>query len=68
MSDSLAGMLTSPKTILGTQNHTIHQNETVFHDATSFLPDRWIDAKNEEAMKEAFVPFSIGARACIGIK
>ncbi|KAF2479811.1 cytochrome P450 [Neohortaea acidophila] len=63
----VGGMHIPAGTIVGTQNYTIHQNETAFPDATSFLPERWLDVKNEEAMKEAFVPFSIGARACIGI-
>ena len=33
-----------------------------------FIPDRWIDSKNETTMKDAFIPFSIGSRSCIGIK
>jgi cytochrome P450 len=60
--------LTSIKTIVGTQNYTIQRDTDAFRDPESFYPDRWLEAKNEDAVKEAFVPFSVGSRSCIGIK
>lgn len=53
--------------VVGTQNLTIHQADA-FLSPTSFAPDRWLEADKNEAMKEAFVPFSVGPRSCIGIK
>jgi benzoate 4-monooxygenase len=53
--------------VVGTQNYTIHRNEEAFPNAEEFVPDRWLSKKEGEVSKEAFIPFSIGARSCIGI-
>ena len=55
------------KVIVGTQNYTIHRNEAAFPNPEDFVPDRWLSDKEGEASKEAFVPFSIGTRSCVGI-
>lgn len=60
-------MLTKSKTIVGTQNLTIHQDPAAFSDPQEFKPERWLDKNNEQEQRKAFVPFSIGSRRCIGI-
>ncbi|EXL68065.1 hypothetical protein FOPG_15862 [Fusarium oxysporum f. sp. conglutinans race 2 54008] len=59
--------LTDSETVVGIQNYTIHRWEAAFPDPESFIPDRWLDDKNIAQRKEAFVPFSVGSRKCIGI-
>ena len=61
-------------TIVGTQNFTLHRDLRAFPDPEKFIPERWLEASTYEktveqvtAMKEAFLPFSIGSRKCVGI-
>lgn len=56
------------QTIVGIQNYTIHLNEEAFPNAEEWNPDRWLAKEGEEQRKEAWVPFSVGPRKCIGIK
>jgi len=56
------------QTVVGTQNYTIHRNEEAFPEPESFQPERWLEKEGDERRKEAFTPFSIGRRSCIGIK
>ncbi|KAH7237923.1 cytochrome P450 [Fusarium solani] len=65
---TVAGVPIPKGTIVGTQNYTIHRWEAAFPNPESFIPDRWLDEKNAAERKEAFVPFSVGPRKCIGIK
>ena len=56
---------------VGTCIYAIHHNEDYFPTSFEFLPERWLpgyDLSEEKpaAGKEAFNPFSIGPRACIG--
>jgi benzoate 4-monooxygenase len=67
-----------PGTTISAPLYTLHRNETLFKDATAFIPERWLpndsplsqeyltsetEAKN---LKEYVLPFSLGGRACIG--
>ncbi|KZT65732.1 cytochrome P450 [Daedalea quercina L-15889] len=56
-------------TVLSVPVYHVHRNEAVWGpDAAEFRPERWIEASPErkKQMIDAFVPFSIGPRACIG--
>ncbi|KAG5788182.1 hypothetical protein H9Q69_012743 [Fusarium xylarioides] len=64
---TVAGCHIPKGTVVGTQNYTIHRWERAFPDPDNFLPERWLNDKNVEARKEAFVPFSVGPRRCIGV-
>ncbi|PCH44286.1 cytochrome P450 monooxygenase pc-bph [Wolfiporia cocos MD-104 SS10] len=47
----------------------LHRDESIWGaNATEFYPERWLDATGErkKAMLDAFTPFSVGPRACIG--
>ncbi|KAL3449223.1 cytochrome P450 [Aspergillus insuetus] len=47
--------------------YVAHRDAALFPNPEAFLPERWIDnAKDIAKMREAFIPFSAGGRACIG--
>ncbi|KAI9596188.1 cytochrome P450 [Syncephalis fuscata] len=47
--------------------NALHLNEHVFPDPDVFKPERWLTSPDQLAiMKQHFVPFSMGPRACIG--
>ena len=54
-----------PGTEVSVTVYTIHHNTTYFPDPWTFRPERWL-AHSLEATKEAFIPFSMGTRSCIG--
>ncbi|GME26776.1 benzoate 4-monooxygenase [Neofusicoccum parvum] len=54
-------------TIVGTQNYTIQRDAKAFPSPNEFIPERWLEKEGEELRKEAFVPFSVGQRSCLGI-
>jgi cytochrome P450 len=49
------------------QCYTTQRDPSVYEDAESFKPERWLDPSNvTQNMKELFMPFSKGTRACLG--
>lgn len=42
-----------------------HRDEAVFHDAESFIPERWLK-EDGKALQPYFLAFSAGSRGCIG--
>ncbi|KEF58607.1 uncharacterized protein A1O9_06533 [Exophiala aquamarina CBS 119918] len=65
----VAGVTVPKGTIVGTQNYTIHRNETAYPRAEEFSPERWLEEdESGSTRKEAFTPFSVGTRKCFGIK
>lgn len=53
-------------TIVSTHSWTTHRDPRYWHDAETFLPERWIGDGFGDC-KEAFYPFSLGPRGCLGI-
>jgi len=50
-------------------SYTLHRSAAIWGgNACDFYPERWIEADTEarKEMLQAFVPFSLGARSCIG--
>ena len=47
------------------QCYTTQRNPLIFPDPEAFKPDRWLHENAE--MTDAFMPFSKGSRACLGI-
>lgn len=56
------------QTIVGTQNYTIHRSDAAFPHPEEWRPERWLEKGKETLQKEAWTPFSVGPRKCIGIK
>lgn len=53
--------------------YTLHHNESLFPNATEFIPERWLPEESSDEdgayvrnLKEYCMPFSLGPRACIG--
>lgn len=55
---------------IGMSAVTTHHDEEVFPDSHSFIPERWLDEKNQhrKELDRALLSFSKGSRGCIGIK
>lgn len=50
--------------------YALHRNPKLWHRASDFVPDRWIDLKlkdlDEGQRSGAFMPFAYGPRNCVG--
>ncbi|OQE22444.1 hypothetical protein PENSTE_c010G07818 [Penicillium steckii] len=46
--------------------YTAHHDPTVFPNPDEFNPQRWMDIEERKRMEPYFIPFSTGARGCIG--
>ena len=47
-----------------------HHDENVYPDSHAFLPERWLDEKNQhrKELDRTLLAFSKGSRGCVGIK
>ncbi|RYP42485.1 hypothetical protein DL767_000173 [Monosporascus sp. MG133] len=57
--------------LVGVNIYSIHHNEEYFPDPFRYNPERWLNSDDAgsataAANRAAFVPFSLGARACAG--
>lgn len=46
--------------------YVAHRDPDLFPEPEAFSPERWFNNENTGKMREAFIPFSAGGRACIG--
>jgi cytochrome P450 len=44
----------------------LHRDARWFDDPQAFKPERWLDAKNKQPHRYAYLPFGGGPRVCIG--
>ena len=44
----------------------LHRHERLWHDPDAFDPDRWLETTRTPATRDAYMPFSVGPRACPG--
>ena len=56
--------LIPPQTPVGMTSFHIHHDESIFPDARSFIPERWIE---NPGLSRFLVSFSKGTRNCLGI-
>ena len=49
-------------------NMLIFQNEDIFPEALSFIPDRWMDPEERRRLDKYYQPFMKGPRNCLGFK
>lgn len=57
----------SKQTPVGMTSMFLHNNEDIFPNAQSFIPERWMDTEQRKALEKYLVPFSKGSRQCVGI-
>lgn len=62
------GHIIPPGTHIGVNTYAIHHNEAYFPEPFTYRPERFLEksAATRGPVKNAFVPFSIGSRACLG--
>lgn len=46
----------------------MHHDEEYFPDPDDFRPSRWLEENTGRDLNDAFMPFGIGPRACVGRK
>lgn len=46
--------------------YSAHRDPEIFPNPESFLPERWMDPEERKRMEPYFIPFTTGARGCIG--
>lgn len=56
--------LIPPQTPVTISSFFVHRDESIFSDAESFIPERWIE---NTRLSRFLVPFSKGSRQCLGI-
>lgn len=56
-------------TVCSMAPYSLHRNENVFPDSSTWRPERWLDADKSELaeMERWFWAFSSGARMCVGM-
>ncbi|RYP45562.1 hypothetical protein DL768_008111 [Monosporascus sp. mg162] len=62
------GHVVPPGTQVGVNAYAIHHNEEYFPEPFKFKPERWLsdNPESRRTNKNAFIPFSAGARGCAG--
>ncbi|KAL8726003.1 MAG: hypothetical protein Q9181_006210 [Wetmoreana brouardii] len=61
---TLAGHYVPPGIVVSTQNYSLHRDPSIFPNPDRFDPSRWEEPT--KGMMDAFMPFGIGPRGCIG--
>lgn len=57
-----------PGAVFSVTSMVVHTNESIFPKPSEYIPERWIEAKqNESRLERYLVPFGKGPRQCIGI-
>ncbi|KAL4959117.1 cytochrome P450 [Aspergillus stella-maris] len=52
-------------TSVGISAYVVHHDESIFKDHDCYQPERWL-GESGKALQSYFIPFSTGARGCIG--
>jgi cytochrome P450 len=64
----LSGFYLPGGTVVSTSVVALHRDESVFPDAGSFLPERWLDVDKKTLgnCEAQLIPFGYGGRICLG--
>lgn len=52
-------------TSVGMSSYIVHHQESIFQDNNTYKPERWLGEEGK-SLQPYFIPFSTGARGCIG--
>ncbi|RVD85055.1 uncharacterized protein DFL_003386 [Arthrobotrys flagrans] len=63
---TIMGHYLPPGTITTTSHYFYHTNPNIFPEPLKFHPERWL-AEDTRELERYFMPFSRGARVCIGL-
>lgn len=64
---TISGHRFSEGSVVSVPAYTIHRTQSVFgQDAEEYNPDRWLAPDARKRFEKAFIPFSVGPRACVG--
>ncbi|KAI4866577.1 cytochrome P450 [Hypoxylon rubiginosum] len=71
--DTVCGKWLPGGTPVSIQAYTMNRDPSLFHDSTSFLPERWLPEASTDNkspffndQRQAIQPFSVGPRSCMG--
>lgn len=55
---------------IGMSSFIMHSDESIFPNASQYLPERWLDAEGQRSkvLERFFLSFSKGSRQCLGIQ
>lgn len=53
-------------TFVGVNTYTIHHDPKYFPEPDAYKPERWLGEEEQQVDRSAFIPFSVGARNCVG--
>ncbi|OJZ91254.1 hypothetical protein ASPFODRAFT_706999 [Aspergillus luchuensis CBS 106.47] len=62
---TILGTFVPGSTSVSMSSFVAHHDERIFADPEAFVPERWLGEESRQ-LQSSFVPFSSGARACIG--
>ncbi|CAH1715009.1 unnamed protein product [Aphis gossypii] len=57
-----------PMTTMAIFPYVLHRNEDIYPKPEEFIPERFLDEENKSKFLFRYIPFSAGARNCIGQK
>jgi cytochrome P450 len=57
-----------PMTTIAVYPFILHRSEDIYPNAEEFIPERFLDEENKAKFQFGYLPFSAGARNCIGQK
>ncbi|KAF0759085.1 cytochrome P450 4V2-like [Aphis craccivora] len=57
-----------PMTTMAIFPYILHRNENIYPKPEEFIPERFLDEENKSKFLFGYIPFSAGARNCIGQK
>lgn len=63
---SLENYSIPPMTTMAVFPYILHRNENIFKQPEDFIPERFLDEDNKSKFLFSYIPFSAGARNCIG--
>lgn len=55
-----------PLTTITVYPYILHRTESIYPDPEEFIPERFLDESNKSKFLFGYLPFSAGARNCIG--
>lgn len=62
LGEQIAGDVT-----VSVSTYVAHRDTTLFHAPDEYRPEKWLGGPEEtKSMRAAFIPFTTGARACLG--